>query len=155
MKIPTTQVAAWLEKPHPEATLLIRNDIEVPQPRAGEILVNLLYTGFCHSDIHYIHGDLPSTTDIPGHEGVGRVVKGSCILILNFSEPMPYITDVEFVTLPAEFATVIPEGLEIEATAPLLCAGVTMFGALRKLEKYCQRNDWVVILGAGGGLGHL
>jgi hypothetical protein len=46
MKIPTTQVAAWLEKPHPEATLLIRNDIEVPQPRTGEILVNLLYTGF-------------------------------------------------------------------------------------------------------------
>jgi propanol-preferring alcohol dehydrogenase len=34
-------------------------------------------------------------------------------------------------------------------------AGVTMFGALKKLEKYCQRNDWVVLLGAGGGLGHL
>jgi len=46
MKIPTTQVAAWLEKSHPEATLLIRNDIEVPQPQTGEILVNLLYTGF-------------------------------------------------------------------------------------------------------------
>ena len=30
-----------------------------------------------------------------------------------------------------------------------------MYGALSKLEKVCEKGDWVVIMGAGGGLGHL
>lgn len=29
-----------------------------------------------HSDLHLILNDLPTMTNIPGHEGVGRVVKG-------------------------------------------------------------------------------
>src|SRR5699024_6165370 len=38
--------------------------------------------------------------------------------------------------------------------APLLCAGLTMSGALGKLTDV-PKNDWVVIFGAGGGLGHV
>lgn len=30
-----------------------------------------------------------------------------------------------------------------------------MYGALNKLERLCIPGDWVVIMGAGGGLGHL
>ena len=30
-----------------------------------------------------------------------------------------------------------------------------MYGALNKLERLCRPGDWVVIMGAGGGLGHL
>lgn len=29
-----------------------------------------------HSDLHNINGDLVMTTNVPGHEGVGRVVRG-------------------------------------------------------------------------------
>lgn len=29
-----------------------------------------------HSDLHNINGELVMTTNVPGHEGVGRVVKG-------------------------------------------------------------------------------
>ena len=29
-----------------------------------------------HSDIHNINGELPMTTNVAGHEGIGRVVKG-------------------------------------------------------------------------------
>ena len=39
------QTAAWLEKPAPGARLLIRNDIEIPSPAAGEVLVKLECTG--------------------------------------------------------------------------------------------------------------
>lgn len=35
----------------------------------------------------------------------------------------------------------------------MLCAGVTVYSALRKSG--AQGGDWVAILGAGGGLGHL
>lgn len=34
-------------------------------------------------------------------------------------------------------------------------AGLTMYGALSKVEKLYEKGDWVVIMGAGGGLGHL
>jgi NADPH:quinone reductase-like Zn-dependent oxidoreductase len=44
--IPTTQTAAWLEKPQPGARFQIRNDIEVPTPGEGDVLVKLEYTGF-------------------------------------------------------------------------------------------------------------
>ena len=30
-----------------------------------------------------------------------------------------------------------------------------MYGALKRLEKFCEKDNWVVIVGAGGGLGHL
>lgn len=48
----------------------------------------------------------------------------------------------------------IPDGLVSEVAAPLLCAGLTMAGALRPLG-HLERGDWVVISGSGGGLGHV
>ncbi|KAF8879660.1 mannitol-1-phosphate dehydrogenase [Gymnopilus junonius] len=49
--------------------------------------------------------------------------------------------------------TAIPDELDSEAAASILCAGLTVYRAL----KYSETNasDWVVIPGAGGGLGHL
>ncbi|KAF9530159.1 mannitol-1-phosphate dehydrogenase MPDH1 [Crepidotus variabilis] len=49
--------------------------------------------------------------------------------------------------------TVIPDELESYAAASILCAGVTVYRAL----KYSNTGagDWVVLPGAGGGLGHL
>ncbi|KAH9478404.1 Alcohol dehydrogenase 3 [Psilocybe cubensis] len=49
--------------------------------------------------------------------------------------------------------TPIPEGLESEAAASILCAGVTVYRALKYSES--SPGDWVVLPGAGGGLGHL
>ncbi|OGM45023.1 alcohol dehydrogenase [Aspergillus bombycis] len=64
------------------------------------------------------------------------------------------LTATEYIVSPADFVSIIPENLKPEAVAPLLCAGLTMYGALNKLHKFCQKGDWVVIMGAGGGLGH-
>ncbi len=49
--------------------------------------------------------------------------------------------------------TPIPEGLSSPDAAPMLCAGVTTYAALRKSE--AKSGQWVVIAGAGGGLGHI
>ena len=46
----------------------------------------------------------------------------------------------------------IPEGLSAAEAAPLLCAGVTTFNALR--NSGARAGDVVAILGLGG-LGHL
>lgn len=59
----------------------------------------------------------------------------------------------QYVLAPATYVTPIPESLSSDLAAPLLCAGVTTYAAL--LRSKANAGDWVVIAGAGGGLGHL
>lgn len=47
----------------------------------------------------------------------------------------------------------IPDGLSLADAAPILCAGVTVYKALKESE--ARVGQWVAIPGAGGGLGHL
>ena len=45
---------------------------------AGKVLVKVVATGVCHTDLHAMHGDWPikpTLPFIPGHEGVGEVVE--------------------------------------------------------------------------------
>lgn len=51
-------------------------EVPVPQPGPGEILVRIEASGVCHTDLHAARGDWPvkpSLPFIPGHEGVGLV----------------------------------------------------------------------------------
>ncbi|WP_455919075.1 alcohol dehydrogenase AdhP [Ensifer canadensis] len=51
-------------------------EMEVPTPRPGQILVKYEATGVCHTDLHAVNGDWPvkpTPPFIPGHEGVGYV----------------------------------------------------------------------------------
>jgi NDMA-dependent alcohol dehydrogenase len=52
-------------------------ELELEEPRQGEIMVKVVASGMCHSDDHIATGDLPSET-LPmcsGHEGAGVVVQ--------------------------------------------------------------------------------
>ncbi len=50
--------------------------IELDPPKAGEVLVELVASGMCHSDDHAKTGDLPAITPlIGGHEGAGIVME--------------------------------------------------------------------------------
>ncbi|KAI9997805.1 hypothetical protein PInf_001736 [Phytophthora infestans] len=53
----------------------------------------------------------------------------------------------------ADHVTPIPKGYDMAAAAPLLCAGVTVYSALKEIGG--ASGEYVVIPGAGGGLGHL
>src|ERR1700720_2337222 len=58
----------------------------------------------------------------------------------------------EFVKAPASHATKIPEGLSAIDAAPLFCAGVTVYRALKRAK--IQPGQRLAIFGIGG-LGHL
>jgi len=58
----------------------------------------------------------------------------------------------EYVIAPAEAVAAIPDGLSAEEAAPLLCAGITTYNALRHAG--AMPGDLVAVLGIGG-LGHL
>ncbi len=51
-------------------------DIELDDPKEGEVMVKLAASGLCHSDEHLVTGDLPFELPIiGGHEGAGVVTK--------------------------------------------------------------------------------
>ena len=56
---------------------LVLDEIQVDDPKAGEVMIKLDATGLCHTEIWYMSGGDTTTRDnsILGHEGCGTVVK--------------------------------------------------------------------------------
>jgi propanol-preferring alcohol dehydrogenase len=51
-------------------------DVKIPTPDKGQILMRVVTSGVCHTDVHAADGDWPikpTLPFIPGHEGVGYV----------------------------------------------------------------------------------
>ncbi|KAK5165399.1 alcohol dehydrogenase [Saxophila tyrrhenica] len=73
-EIPKKQKAMVIEKTGGPVEF---KDIDVQQPGPDEVLVNIKYSGVCHTDLHAVNGDWPLPTKLPlvgGHEGAGVVV---------------------------------------------------------------------------------
>lgn len=58
----------------------------------------------------------------------------------------------EYMLVDARYAPVIPDGVDLAAVAPILCAGVTVYKGLKRTDT--QPGQWVLISGIGG-LGHI
>jgi len=55
---------------------LTLEEVPIPEPGPGEVLVRILASGVCHTDLHAADGDWPvkpTLPFIPGHEGAGIV----------------------------------------------------------------------------------
>ncbi|KAH3672117.1 hypothetical protein WICPIJ_010161 [Wickerhamomyces pijperi] len=161
----------------------------VPVPKPNEILINVKYSGVCHTDLHAWKGDWPLATKLPlvgGHEGAGIVVakgsevknfeigdyagikwlNGSCMSCelceqsfesnCAHADLSGYTHDGSFqqyATADAVQAAQIPKGTDLAEIAPILCAGVTVYKALKSAK--LKAGQWVAISGAAGGLGSL
>jgi len=79
-EIPKTQWAQVIEKTGGPVEY---KQIPVQKPGPDEVLVNIKYSGVCHTDLHAVNGDWPLPTKLPlvgGHEGAGVVVaKGDLV----------------------------------------------------------------------------
>lgn len=66
-----TRAAIIREQPGPFEVV----DVELDDPRQGEILVKMVVSGLCHSDYHLVTGDSTAGTlpMVAGHEGTGIV----------------------------------------------------------------------------------
>src|SRR5215472_5411413 len=69
--------------------------------------------------------------------------------ITGFSHDGGY---AEYMIAPAEAVAAMPDGLEADEAAPLLCAGITVYNSLR--HSGAMAGDIVAVQGIGG-LGHL
>jgi len=69
----TTMQAAVVKKFGQDLSI---EEVPVPQPGPGQVLVKLITSGVCHTDLHAAEGDWPVKPTlplIPGHEGVGKI----------------------------------------------------------------------------------
>ncbi|GJN70073.1 alcohol dehydrogenase [Purpureocillium lilacinum] len=68
----------------------IYKKIPVPNPGSDEVLVHILYSGVCHTDLHAMKGDWPLKRKMPfigGHEGAGVVVaRGDLVQNINIGD---------------------------------------------------------------------
>jgi S-(hydroxymethyl)glutathione dehydrogenase/alcohol dehydrogenase len=65
--------AAVLYEPN---TPLKIEKVTLDEPQANEVLVKIAATGMCHSDLHFMKGEMPTVMPVvPGHEGAGIVEK--------------------------------------------------------------------------------
>ncbi|WP_097458598.1 alcohol dehydrogenase AdhP [Mangrovitalea sediminis] len=67
-------------------------EVPIPKPGPGEVLVKIIATGVCHTDLHAADGDWPvkpTVPFIPGHEGAGIVAAvGAGVSHLKEGDPV-------------------------------------------------------------------
>ena len=70
-----------------ENPTLVEMDIERPMIQENEVIIKVLYSGVCHSDIHQVANDWKNTRypSVPGHEVIGKIVKAGT-KVSNFKE---------------------------------------------------------------------
>jgi propanol-preferring alcohol dehydrogenase len=163
-------------------------ELPIPEPGPGQMLVRIEASGLCHTDIHAARGDWPvkpTPPFTPGHEGVGIVEQlgagvdgewagkrvaipwlavacGRCRYCLSGWETLcekQLNSGYSINGAYAEYAIAyergvveVPAGVSALDAAPLTCAGVTTYKAIK--VAHVNPTERVAIFGIGG-LGHL
>ena len=167
---------------------LTLEEVPRPQPGPGEVLVQVMASGVCHTDLHAAAGDWavkPVLPFIPGHEGAGYVAAlgpgtpglkegdrvgiawlhdtcGACEYCVSGWETLCATqrtsgysvngTFAQYALGTAAYVARLPAQVEFAQIAPILCAGVTTYKAIRETE--ARPGEWLAVLGIGG-LGHV
>jgi propanol-preferring alcohol dehydrogenase len=151
---------------HAQGEPLRLEQLPVPQPGAGQVLLRVHACGVCRTDLHVVDGDLcePKLPLVPGHQIVGEVAAlgpgvggialgartgvpwlggscGACAYCLEGRENLcdaPRFTGyqldggfAEYCVADARFCFSLPGGYANLQAAPLLCAGLIGYRALR------------------------
>jgi propanol-preferring alcohol dehydrogenase len=132
-------------------------ELPAPEPGPGQVLVEVDACGVCRTDLHVVDGELPDPKLplVPGHQVVGRVVGsgervgvpwlgwtcGECRYCRSGRENLcdrarftGYHLDggyAELLVADERYCFPLPEGYDDLQAAPLLCAGLIGYRALR------------------------
>ena len=164
-----------------DADPLVLEDLPVPVPGPGEVLIRVRACGVCHTELDEIEGRTPppALPVVPGHEVVGTVEgTGAGVTRLQPGERVGVgwiysstgtedenLSDqfrgtgrdanggyAEYMVVGERYAYPIPDVFTDEEAAPLLCAGGVGYRALRLAG---IRDGEPLGLTGFGGSGHL
>ena len=73
----TTPATMRAERFYADTKTVVVEDVPVPEPGPGEVLVKVAFCGICHSDLSLINGTFPAQRPvvIQGHEASGTIAK--------------------------------------------------------------------------------
>ena len=65
------------ERFYADTKTVVLEDVPIPEPGPGEVLVKVAFCGICHSDLSLINGTFPTQAPvvIQGHEASGTIAK--------------------------------------------------------------------------------
>jgi alcohol dehydrogenase, propanol-preferring len=131
-------------------------DVRVPQPQPGQVLLRVAACAVCRTDLHVVDGELPNPKLplVPGHQVVGRTedgrrlgvpwlgsTDGTCRYCLSGRENLcesarftGYDLDggyAEWVVADEQYCLPLPDEYDDLQVAPLLCAGLIGYRSLR------------------------
>ncbi len=131
-------------------------DVPAPEPQPGQVLLRVAACGVCRTDLHIVDGELPNPKLplILGHQVVGRTedgrrlgvpwlgwTDGTCRFCLSGRENLcesarftGYDLDggyADWVVADERYCLPIPDRFDDLEAAPLLCAGLIGYRALR------------------------
>ncbi|KAL3721819.1 hypothetical protein ACJRO7_034199 [Eucalyptus globulus] len=144
-----------------------------------DVKFRVLFCGICHSDLHSVRNDwgFSAYPLVPGHEIVGEVVEvgsqvgkfkvgdkvgvgclvGSCAFCdccaIYHDGTMTYGGYSNMMVVDEHFAIKFPQNMPLDAGAPLLCAGITVYSPI-KFFGLDRPGDHLGVVGLGG-LGHV
>src|SRR5213596_131413 len=175
--------AMVLSAPRPvESTPLQRQEMAIPEPQAGEILLRVRCCGVCHTDLHIVEGEMPPARLplVPGHQVVAVVERlgpglthpapgsrvgaawlyASCDACAacrrgdeNLCERITFTGYhvnggyAEYMLARAGYVYPLPGSFDDAHAAPLLCAGIIGYRALRLSG--ARRGDRLGLFGFG------
>ena len=154
----TMRAAVCREHGPPEVVAV--ESLARPEPGPGEVLVRVGAAAINFPDVLIVADgyqvSMP-TPFVPGSEVAGEVVAlgpgvdGATPGDLVFGATMVGAF-AEYVALPAEGLMPIPPGVGVTAAAGFWVTYATAYHALRSVAEV-RSGDWVVVLGAAGGVG--
>ncbi|KAF5562858.1 ADH2-alcohol dehydrogenase II [Fusarium napiforme] len=141
----------------------IVSDIDKPKPKPHQLLIQIKAGGFCHTDCmaleNYFGSELPF---VGSHELAGVVAEvgsevqgfaeGDRVGCLNFDSCCGKCPDSLTILSNARFTVKLPDSLEFPTAACMMCAGITVYGGIKKAQ--VPYGGSIGIVGIGG-LGHI
>ncbi len=144
----------------PEVLRIVEEEAP-PEPSAGEVRVKVLATGAAFTDIMIRRGKYPEVKQKPpftiGYDMVGVVDKlGEGV---EQFKPGQMVADLmvigacaEYVCVPAERLTLVPEGLDPAEAVSLILSYLTAYQMLNRIAKV-EPGRRILVHGAGGAVG--
>jgi NADPH:quinone reductase len=127
-------------------------DVEDPQPKEGEVLIEVARAGINFADTHATRNDYlaeQSLPLIPGTEVSGRAPDGGRVAAILASGGY-----AEKVAVPEAFLVPVPDEVDDDQAAALLLQGLTAMALVRRCAAV-EPGETLVVEAAAGGTGSL
>ncbi|CVL07701.1 related to ADH2-alcohol dehydrogenase II [Fusarium mangiferae] len=153
------------------------SDVDKPKPKPHQLLIQVKAGGFCHTDCMALENAFGSKLPFIGsHEPagvvveVGSAVQGICAYVMAGNCPdckaerpiycdnpsMKGITTdgawAEYMAADARFTVKLPDSLDFPTAACMMCAGITVYGGIKRAQVSFGGSIGIVGI---GGLGHI